>query len=163
MTAVLGLIPSWVWRWIAIAAVASAAGWACYLKGEEKVQGAFDEYKVAVKAAGDRQNELTRQTIAAHKQLQESSDAQAQAAATARDAALARVRALQSAAARSRIVPAAPAGAAGGDRICFAREELDRGIRAAFARLSQRSLANAEEGQRGVDVATVCRDWAAKR
>ena len=163
MTAVLGLIPSWAWRWIAIAVVAAAAGWTCYLKGEEKVQAQFDDYKAQVKAAGDRQNELTRQTIAAHQQLQEIADAHAQTAAADRDAALARVRALESARANSRIVPPAPAGAAGGDRICFAREELDRGLRAAFARLSEQSLANASEGQRAADVAAVCRDWALKR
>jgi hypothetical protein len=162
MNAVLGLIPSWAWRWIAIVVLAAATGWAFYLKGEERVQVDFDEYKAQVRAAGNKQNELTRQSIAAHKQLKEIADGKARTAAAARDAALARVRSLESGADR-RLVPTAPPRAAGGDRICFAREELDRGLRDAFARLSQRALANAEEGQRGVDVAALCRDWAAKR
>lgn len=156
----MALIPAWAWRWIAILAVGAALAFTGYVKGREVVQVKFDEYQAQVKAAGDRQNELTQQIIAIHKQRAENAQSQAANLATARDGALARVRALESARASSRIVPPAPAGATGNNRVCFSREELDRGLRAAFARLSERSLANASEGQRAADVAQVCHDWA---
>ena len=160
----MALIPAWAWRWIAILAVGAALAFTWYVKGREAVQIKFDEYQAQVKAAGDRQNELTRQTIAAHKQLQESSDAQAQTAAASRDAALARVRALESARASIRIVPSAPTSAQGNLRICYPdRDELDRQVRGAMDEAAAEDHADSATGQTGVDVATVCRDWAAKR
>lgn len=160
MTAILGLIPSWLWRWLALIAVAAAFGWTCYLKGEAHVQEQFDAFEAQVKAAGDRQNELTQQTIKVHKLLQENADAQAQTATASRDAAMLRVRALESAAASSRILPAPAPGTASGNRICFAADQLDRGIRVSLAAAQERFAAIAQSGQRGVDTAVVCSAWA---
>lgn len=156
-----GFALPWWGRWAAIAALAAAWGGWCALKMHEHDEAKFEAFKAEVQAAGDRQNFRTQQTIRAHQALKEISDAEANAAAAQRDAALLRVRALQSAAAGRRIVPAAAAGAAGGARICYAdRDELDRGIRERIDRLSARVVGIAEKGQRGVDVAQICARWA---
>lgn len=156
----MALIPAWAWRWIAIAAVAAAAGGWCFIEGVRHEEKIFDDYKEQVKLAGDKQNFLTQETIKAHKALQEISDAEAKTRSAERDAALLRVRILVQAGRDSRIVPAPAAGAAGSNRICFAAEQLDRGLREALGRVQDRTLALAQAGQRGVDTAVVCRDWA---
>lgn len=153
-------LPWWA-RWAAIAALAAAWGGWCALKMHQHDEAKFEAFKAEVQVAGDRRNFETQQTIKAHQAQKEISDAEANTAARERDAALLRVRALQRDAAGRGVVPAAPAGAASDRRICFAdREELDRGFRASFARLSERVIGIAQEGQRGIDVAGVCARWA---
>lgn len=154
----MAFIPAWAWRWIAVAAVGVALFGTGWIKGRAGEAEKFDEYKAQVKAASDRQNQLTQQTIAAHQRLREMSDVEANAAVLTRDAALARVRLLVRDAG-SRIVPAPSTGATGSNRVCFAADELDRGIREALDRVTDRTLAIAQEGQRGIDTAVVCREW----
>jgi len=156
----MALIPAWAWRWIAIAAVAAAAGGWCWLLGAHHVQREFDDYKEQVKLAGDKQAFLTAETIKAHQALKEISDAEAQTAAAERDAAVMRVRQLVQAGRNRGFLPAPAAGAGGSNRICFARGELDRNLGEAVGRISNRVIALAQEGQRGVDTAVVCREWA---
>ena len=152
------LIPWWG-RWLAIGGLfASVAGWAA-IKMHEHDQRIFDEYEDKVKAAGDRQNELTHQIILVHKQAKENADAQAKQFALARDAALARLRVAQ-ARSGSGVLPTPPAGTVSSNRVCFAADQLDRGIRESLGRVQARALALAAEGQRGVDTAIVCRSWA---
>src|SRR5258708_14487586 len=112
----LSFIPAWAWRWIAILAVAAAAGGACYIAGVRHEEKLFDDYKEQVKLAADKQNFLTQETIKAHQALKEISDAEAKTAAAERATALERVRQLVQAGRDSRIVPAAGPGACGGSR-----------------------------------------------
>jgi hypothetical protein len=162
MLSFLGFVIPWWGRWLTIAGVLIAAMAFGAAKMHAHDEREFDDYRERVKLAGDRQNELTRQTIAAQAQLKEQSDAEWKTKHAAAVAALADARMRLDAAGRDRrFVPAAPAAAGGAARICFPdRDELDRGIRERFARLSARIIRAAEEGQRGIDLAAVCSSWA---
>lgn len=155
----LGLLIPWWGRWAAIgvAMLASAAFGAA--KMHQHDQEKYDAREVQFKLAGERQVELTQQVIVTHQRLRELSDADAERMRLERDAAVFAANRLRLANADRRIVPSAPTGAAGGNRVCFSREELDRGLRAAIQRLQGRALANAAEGQRSADVAVTCREW----
>lgn len=156
----LGLAIPWWGRWLAIAGVlVAAAGWGA-VKMHEHDEEKLEAFKLEIARAGDKQNRETAERVLRWKNLKEISDAQAQTAAAARDAALDRERVRQLADSSRRIVPAATAGAGGGDRLCLSRDELDRRLRASFARLSERLIGIAEQGQRGIDVAAVCSSWA---
>ncbi len=159
----LSIIPAWAWRWIAILSVGAALYGTGWIKGKIHEEKLFDEYKSQVKAVGDRQNYLTQETIKVHKALKETSDAKAKTAAAERDAALERVRTLQSTSASRSFLPRTSPSTASSNRVCFAADQLDRGVRQAIDRLQQRVVAGAAEGQRGVDTAVVCRDWAKSR
>lgn len=160
MIAALGFIPSWAWRWIAIFAVAAAAGWACYLKGEAHVQEQFDQFEAAVKAAGDKQNQLTQATIKAHQQLKELSDAEAKTREADLTAELAATRVrLDAARSSTSILPKSSPGADGNKRICAARDVFDRGYAEISGRLQERALAIAGKGQRGIDLTVICKAW----
>lgn len=156
----LSIIPAWAWRWLSILLVLVGAFAAGAAKMHEHDQAKFDEFEAAVKAAGDKQNALTEQTIAAHKTLKEISDAEAKTAAVERDLATVKLRDIQSAVAGVSLLPPSAAGAPGSNRICFAADVLDRGLREAVARASDRLVAIAQSGQLGVDTAVVCRAWA---
>src|SRR5258708_39368168 len=156
----LAFIPAWAWRWSAILAVAAAAGGACYIAGVRHEEKLFDDYKEQVKLAADKQNFLTAETIKAHKTLQELSDAQAKTAAAERDAATLRVRQLVQAGRDRSLLSAIPPSAAGNNRVCFATDQLDRGLRQAVGAASDRLIAIAQAGQRGVDTAVTCQQWA---
>jgi hypothetical protein len=155
-----GFALPWWGRWVAIAALAATWGGWCALKMHQHDEAKFEAFKAEVQAAGDKQNFETQQTIKAHQALKEISDAEANTAAAQRDAALLRVRELVRAGRDRSFLPAPAPGAERGDRLCFAAGELDRGLRAAVERLQERTVANAAEGQRGVDAAVICRDWA---
>jgi hypothetical protein len=157
----LGFVVPWWGRWLAIAGIlAAAAAWGA-AKMHAHDEREFDAYREEVKLAGDRQNELTRQVTTAQAQLKEISDAEWK---TKHDAAVGALAAAQlrldQARRDRRLVPAAPAGAGSGDRLCLSRDELDRGLREAIGRLQQRALAVAAEGQRGIDIASTCSSWA---
>lgn len=159
----LSVVPAWAWRWLSILLILVGAFAAGAAKMHAHDQAKFDEFEAAVKAAGDKQNALTQETVKAHKTLQELSDAEAKTAAAERDAATLRVRQLVQAGRDSRIVPNSAPSSPSNSRICYAdREQLDRGLRESFARLSERVIGIAQEGQRSADVAALCRDWAKK-
>jgi hypothetical protein len=162
MLSLLGFAIPWWGRWLAIAGVlVAAAGWgAAKMRAHDERE--FDAYREEVKLAGDRQNELTRQITAAQAQLKEISDAEWK---TKHDAAVGALAAAQlrldQARRDRRLVPAAPAGAAGNQRICFAdREQLDREIDRALTDAAKEDLGDAAEGQRGIIVAAGCNGWA---
>jgi hypothetical protein len=156
LTAVLGLIPSWAWRWIGIAAVAGSAALAFYWKGVEHEEAAFDAYKAQVKALGDRQNDLSRQREQAWKQLSEATEHEAQLRNDRLVADLRSARLRGNALASRRIVPAPSGSTGGGDRVCYAAEQLDRGLREALGGLQRRITELAEQGQRDRDLAAEC-------
>jgi hypothetical protein len=156
----MALIPAWAWRWIAILLVLIGAFAAGAAKMHAHDQAKFDEFEAAVKEAGDKQNALTDQTIAAHKSLKEISDAEAKTLAAERDVATVKLRDIQSAIAGVSLLPPSAVSAAGSNRICFAADILDRGLRETVARASERIIAIAQDGQRGIDIAVTCREWA---
>lgn len=140
--------------------MAVAFGVVCYFKGMAHVQSEFDDYKAEVKAAGDRQNLITQQTISIHKQLQETADAKAQSAAAERDLSLRRLRDIQGAIAGISLLPTPAPNTTSGNNICFAADKLDEGLRNAIAGVANRLGPIAQEGQRGIDTAVIARDWA---
>ena len=155
-----GITVPWWGRWLAIGALVAAwSGWIA-LKVHAHDERELDAYKAEVKAAGDRQNAMTQQIILAHRHLKEIADAEARTAAVERDAAALRLRDIQRAIAGVSLLPAPAPNTTGGNNICFAADELDRGLRNALAGVANRLGPIAQEGQRGVDTAVVCRDWA---
>jgi hypothetical protein len=159
----LSIVP-WYYRWGAVALLFVAAAGFGAAKMHEHDQEKFDAFEAKVKAAGDRQNELTQQIIAIHKQEAEDAQAKAVKATRDRDAAVATSNKLLDAAASGRIVSAPRSGSGSDKRICFTdRDELDRGISERFARLSSRVIGAIQKAGGGVDVALLCHDWAPKR
>ena len=156
----MALIPAWAWRWLAILGVGAALYGMGWLQGRHHEELIFDDYKEQVKLAADKQNFLTAETIKAHKSLQELSDAEAKTAAAERDAATLRLRQLVQAGRDRSLLSAIPPSAAGNNRVCFATDQLDRGLRQAVGAASDRLIAIAEAGQRGVDTAVTCQQWA---
>jgi hypothetical protein len=156
VTAVLGLLPSWAWRWLGIAAVAGSAALAFYWKGVEHEEVKFDDYRAQVKAAGDKQAELARQKEQAWKQLAEATEREAQLRTDRLAADLRAARLRGDALASRRLVPEPPGAAGGGGRICYAAEQLDRGLRQDLGGLQRRITDLAEQGQRDRDLAAEC-------
>jgi hypothetical protein len=144
--------------WVLAAGMAAIGG--SFLYGLKIGHERMEAFQSQVEAVGAAQNAKTAATTKAWKDLKETSDAKAQTLAADRAAALARVRALQSAAASRSLLPAPTTGAAGSNRICFAADQLDRGLRETVARVAGRAVAIAQEGQRGIDTAVTCREWA---
>ena len=157
MTAILAFIAQH-WR-LTLGLGLAAASYAAieYWKHEAHVAEA---QVMADRVAGAAQDKITQQIIKTHEQLKEAKDVQAKLLASQRDDAVARMRALAAASASQRIVPASTGPASSGGRVCYAADELDRGIRERVARLRARVEGVAAVGQAGVDTATICRDWA---
>jgi len=130
--------------------------WGC---SEEKAR--FDSFNGATAALGRAQEKRSAEIAAWQKSSKEKADAESKRKDRARDRELADARKrLSDAGASGRLVPADPANPAGDQRLCLATEEFDRGLVTALARLQERALANAQEGQRAADVAALCRTWA---
>lgn len=127
-----------------------------------EAHSASDEL-AAYRTAGEAQNALTAQVIAAYKHQKELADAnfEKRESDLAGELAATRVR-LDAARSRGSFLPAAAPGARGDQRLCVARDVLDQGLGDIAGRLESRILAVAAKGQRGIDVAVTCRDWAAK-
>lgn len=159
----MAFIPPWAWRWLAVAGIGASLYGVGWLNGRHHEERLFDDYKEQVKLAADKQAFLTQQTIKAHQALKEISDAESKTLAAERDAATLRVRQLVQAGRDRSLLPPLASGTASNSRICYAdRDQLDRGIREGFNRLSERIIKLAQQGQRGADVATVCRDWSTR-
>ncbi|SRR6266581_9043234 len=128
--------------------------WGCSIE-----KGRFDSFKGATDALGRAQEQRSAEVAARNKSSKEKADAESKRKDRVRDRQFADVRKRLSDGADSRLMPADPANPAGDQRICFARDEFDRGLRAALAEAAAEDLRDAEEGQRAADVAALCRDW----
>ena len=158
----MGFIPAWAWRWLAIALVFAGAWGAGWFQGRLAGERDLTQYQARVEAEARVAAKRTAEVISQHKAAKEIADAQFEELHAKSNALLNAAR-LQLAKTRadSRIVPAKPGGTTGDKRICFSdRDELDRGIRELFIELSKGIIGIAEKGQRGVDVAVTCHNWA---
>ena len=155
----LSIVP-WYWRLAAVAALVVAVYASGWIRGREGEAEKFETYKAHVKLAGDAQNALAAQQASLFRQYKESADEEALRLRDARDRALSDADRLRVAGARRRLVPADPGAAAGGGRICYAADQLDREISAALDDAAGEDLQDAAVGQAGIDVATVARDHA---
>ena len=121
-------------------------------------QAEFALFKVQVETLGRDAERKAKERAAADKLNQEKTDAEAKLRETAlqRDLVAARLRLAR---ASSSVLPAPATGAASDSRLCLSRAELDRGLGDALGKLREGLIAIAETGQRGVNVATLCREW----
>jgi hypothetical protein len=157
----LGLVIPWWGRWVALAVLISSAAAFGAAKMYEHDQAKYDEREAAIKAAGDKQNELTQQAIALHQHLKELADAETQTLREQRDRAQFAANQRLRDDTNRRFVPAATPGPAGPARICTTPDQFDRAIRTAVEGL-QHGLATSFLAACGtaVDVATVGADWS---
>lgn len=130
-------------------------------KMHESDQAKYDALEAGVKAAGDKQNELTQKAIALHNQLRHSADEEADRLRAERDRAVFDANRLQHAAASRRLLPAPAAGTQGPARLCYPADQLDQQIGAALDEAAGEDLGDSAVGQAGVDIAHVCHDYAA--
>lgn len=119
-----------------------------YLSGKKEVQLEFDQFKSAVTLAGQKakQDALDKE---------KENDSKLRSAYSQRDVALGKLQ-VASTAPRSGFVPGDPAGAAGGDKVCYNRTALDGALRA----LDQGVSGLVNQGDRAViDALTLLRAW----
>ena len=144
--------------WLILGAFLAVGG--AFLAGIEVESRNFASYRGAQEAIAKIQEDQTKRIAAQHRKDAEDAQAQSQTLAADRDAAIAKLRVVQSTIAGRSIVPAPAPGAPVSDRVCYSRAVLDRELRATVARAAERLVGIAQEGQRGWDLAVVCRDWA---
>ena len=135
---------------LVLAFVVGAAYYKGYTAGEEKIQTKYDLFVAQVNAAGEK-----ARADAAIKE-KENADKVASAVAS-RDAALNSLR-LASARARSGFVPAAPAGSADSNRVCYSRQALDAALRSLDTGVSRLLT---EGDTQVINAATLLKAWPA--
>lgn len=153
--------------WVLVAGMAAVTG--VYFYGRHDGEKSLTIYQAQQEAVTAAQNAKNAQIITDHKRAKEQADETYQRDLSRLSADLdiadERLRAARTKVSQ-RLVPAAPAGSAGNLRICFTRETLDRELGGAINRVverhAKRNLQLAAEGQRGINVAKVCQEWAAK-
>ena len=145
--------------WLALAAFAvglvSGAGPAWYVQGLRlsAAQSTFDGFVSTTKAQGEAAQREAEAKAKADRQLKESSDREYQATIAALRADVKRMRDDR---ARSRFVPAAPAGSRNPGIACFDRAELEQAIR----RLDSGVSGLIEQGDADAVGLNTARSWA---
>ena len=145
------------WIWSGLAGFVAGALFAFI-----PIEKQYLSYKATVEAVGRQQEENTKLIAAQHRQVKEDLDAKYKAVVDRDAARIAALRVQLNAERSQRIVPAAPSSSSADQRVCYSRDELDRGLRESLARLSERIIGIAEEGERAVVVASQCREWVGK-
>jgi hypothetical protein len=165
LPSLFGGITSLANPWIIAAGMAALGG--SFFYGIHVESKNHDAYVAKAEALAAVQNAQTAIRIAEHKRLKEKADEtyQRDLSRLAADLDLADER-LRTARTKTsqRLVPAAPGGAAGNQRICADREllnrELNEAINGAFGRYASKRLGSDKEGVRGINVGEVCREWS---
>lgn len=141
--------------WIAAGAFVSGAGGAWWVQGLrlDALQAKYDGFVATVKAEGEAATKLAEATAAEDKRKKESSDHEYETTITSLRADVKRMRDDR---ARSRFVPAAPAGSRNPGIACFDRAELEQAIR----RLDSGVSGLIAEGDAGAVGLNVARSWA---
>ena len=135
--------------------LSSGAGGAWWLQGLrlDAVQAKYDGFVATVKAEGDAATKLAEATAAEDKRNKESSDHEYQTTIASLDADVKRLRDDR---ARSRFVPAAPAGSRSVGLACFDRADLERTLQQ-FDEAVTGLIAEGDADAVGLNVA---RSWA---
>jgi hypothetical protein len=135
--------------------LSSGAGGAWWLQGLrlDAVQAKYDGFVATVKAEGDAATKLAEATAAEDKRKKESSDHEYQATIAGLNADVKRMRDDR---ARSRFVPAAPAGSRSVGLACFDRADLERTLQQ-FDEAITGLIAEGDADAVGLNVA---RSWA---
>ena len=145
------------WVWSGLAGFVAGALFAFI-----PIEKQYLSYKATQEAVAHQQEENTKLIAAQHKQVKDDLDAKYKAVVDRDNARLSALRVQLNAERSQRLVPAAPSGSPGDQRVCYSRDELDRGLSESLARLSARVVGIAQEGQRAVVVASQCREWVGK-
>lgn len=146
--------------WLVIAAfvigLSSGAGGAWWVQGLrlDAVQAEYDGFVATVKAEGEAATKLAEATAAEDKRKKESSDHDYQTTIASLNADIKRMRDDR---ARSRFVPAAPAGSRSVGLACFDRAELEQAVQ----RFDDGISGLIAEGDAGAVGLNVARSWAA--
>ncbi len=146
--------------WLIVAAfvlgLSSGAGGAWWLQGLriDAVQAKYDGFVATIKAEGDAATKLAEATAAEDKRKKESSDHEYQTTIARLDADVKRMRDDR---ARSRFVPAAPAGSRSVGLACFDRADLERTLQQ-FDEAVTGLIAEGDADAVGLNVG---RSWAA--
>ncbi len=145
------------WALVALFALglSSGAGGAWWVQGLrlDAVKAKYDGFVATVKAEGEAATKLAEATAAEDKRKKESSDHDYQTTIAGLNADIKRMRDDR---ARSRFVPAAPAGSRSVDLACFDRAELERTIR----RLDSGVSGLIEQGDADAVGLNTARAWA---
>lgn len=158
MNRLVGMIVGNPWALLALFALglSSGAGGAWWVQGLRlgAVQAEYDGFVAITKAQGEAAKQLAEAAAAEDKRKKESSDHDYQTTIANLNADVKRMRDDR---ARSRYVPAAPAGSRSIGLACFDRAELERTLQQFDDGISQ-LIAEGDAGAVGLNVA---RSWAA--
>jgi hypothetical protein len=152
-------VPAWAWRWIALLTLLAGGAVTGYVKGRDVESQKFELYRQQEKQLALEQAAVVRGQNQAQLKLKEVADAEAEKLRVERDRAVVDANRVRDSLASRSIVPKQPGSPGGGSRVCYSREQLDRGLHESLAGLYKRVVELAEQGQRDRDIAITCSNY----
>lgn len=151
--AFFALIPRWAWATLAVAVLCAGLWFHGLMAGRHQVQAKFDTFVAQTKAAGDAQEQRTKETNARNLAAKEKSDADTKLKLAALNTTIAGLRNKRPS---SSFVPSAPADSKRPDLACYDRTEYQRTTGSFIEGL--RGLA--DEGSKSTVELDAARGWA---
>jgi hypothetical protein len=135
-----------------------------YQRGKQEVQAKFDKFVADTRLEAEKSESARRDREAADKLNEERRNAEFDKMRRERDGLYAAYRSLRDsrAGAGADLAGGLPRPAPGRDRICFARSAFDRAVETLGREIDgfiAGVLGVVEQGDRGIDVAAICRAW----